>query len=117
VKAVQQQQTEITVGQTAEQSEIATLKQLDPAPPQPVTCSTQAGSNSYTISGYTPTAADVGKDLIIGMSHGIGGSTSFVRSRRRRCAGCARPGARTTSRPSGNSISLFGKLARDVAAP
>ena len=45
---------------------------------QPVTCSTIAGSNSYTISGYAPGNADIGKHLIIGMSYGIGGSTSFV---------------------------------------
>jgi hypothetical protein len=43
---------------------------------EPVTCSTVAGSNQYTISGYTPTAADVGKHLIIGTAYGINGNTS-----------------------------------------
>ena len=43
---------------------------------QPVTCSTVAGSNQYTISGYTPTSADVGKHLIIGTAYGINGNTT-----------------------------------------
>ncbi len=45
---------------------------------QPVTCSTTAGSNLYTIAGYTPTSADIGKDLIIGMPLKINGSTSTI---------------------------------------
>lgn len=45
---------------------------------QPVTCTTTAGSANYTISGYTPSSADVGKHLIIGMPYGINGSTSFL---------------------------------------
>jgi len=43
---------------------------------QPVTCSTRAGSNQYTISGYTPSTNDIGKYLIIGMPYGIKGSVS-----------------------------------------
>jgi hypothetical protein len=45
---------------------------------QPVTCTTTSGSASYTISGYTPSSADIGKHLVIGMSAGIGGSTNTV---------------------------------------
>lgn len=44
-----------------------------------VLCSTTAGSNQYTISGYTPTSGDVNKVLVIGMAYDFlkapGGST------------------------------------------
>jgi len=43
-----------------------------------MTCTTIAGSSNYTISGYTPSAADIGKHLIIGMSYGINGSVSYT---------------------------------------
>jgi len=45
---------------------------------QPVTCSTKAGTNRYTISGYTPSNADIGKHLVIGMPYKINGSMSFT---------------------------------------
>lgn len=44
----------------------------------PVTADTTAGSPIITVHGYTLSSADIGKHIAVGMSFGIGGSTSIT---------------------------------------
>ena len=45
---------------------------------QPITCDATSGSATVTIHGYTPSVADVGKILVVGMPYKIAGSTTVT---------------------------------------